>query len=209
MQVATVLPNQGKLNIIKSIQLNELELLFSVADAYDPPTSSDDATAAFTIPFAFPIDIVALEQNITAGFQGQDFAVLQIPKGPAMTDVEARIIHLTFSNTPFAVFGDKHTVFQQFLAATTVNANQSLSLAGSANTDASTAVGVLSLTDIEFDVETSITGLDGLDTKPAQVFDLDVNHGFTDFLLIKVTTQLFNPRWVPLLSYFNPKSVCG
>ena len=103
LQVSTVLPIQGKLNTIKSIQLNELELMFSVADAYDPPTSSDDATAAFTIPFAFPIDIVALEQNITAGFQGQDFAELQIPKGPATTDVQARIIHLTFNSTPFVV----------------------------------------------------------------------------------------------------------
>ena len=122
LQVSTILPNQGKLNIIQSISLSELELLFSVQDAYDPPTSSDDATAAFTIPFGFPIDIVALEQNITAGFEGQDFAVLDIPKGPATTDVEARVIHLTFNSTPFAVFGDKHAVFQQFLASTTVNA---------------------------------------------------------------------------------------
>lgn len=182
------------MDIIKAVTLNELELLFSQGTAYDPPTSSDDATAAFTIPFAFPIDIVALEQNITAGFQGQSFAELQIPKGPSTTDVDTRVIHLTFNNTPFSVFGDKHDVFQQFLATTTMNANITFSLAGVANTDAQTAVGLLSLTDIEFDVDTSIDGLQGLDTKPATVSNLDVNHGFPDFLLIKVTTELFNPR---------------
>ena len=176
LQVSTVLPNQCKLNIIKSIQLNELELMFSVANASDPPMSSGDATAAFTIPFAFLVDIVALEKNITAGFQGQDFAELQVPKGPATTDVQARVIHLTFNKTPFAVFGDKHSAFQQFLAAVTVNANETFSLAESANTDPQTAVGLLSLMDIDFDVDTSIVGLDGLDTRPATVFNLDVNH---------------------------------
>ncbi|KAI5120964.1 hypothetical protein M0805_006636 [Coniferiporia weirii] len=193
LQIETVLPNQGVQNIIKSVTLNELKLMFSEDDAYDPPASSDDATAAFTIPFDFPIDIVALEQNITAGYQGQSFAELIIPKGPSTTDVDTRVIHLTFNNTPFAVFGDEHTVFQQFLAATTVSANETFSLSGIANTDAQTAVGLLSLTGINFSVDTSIAGLQGLDTKPATVFDLDVNHGYSDYLLITVTTELFNP----------------
>ena len=106
LQIDTILPNRGKLDIIKSISLNELELLFSVDSAYSPPTSSNDATAAFTLPFNFPVNIVALSQNITTGFQGQSFAELIIPKGPSTTDVDARVIHLTFNNTPFAVFSD-------------------------------------------------------------------------------------------------------
>ncbi|KAI0072486.1 hypothetical protein K474DRAFT_1678619 [Panus rudis PR-1116 ss-1] len=193
LAIQATLPNQGKLDIIKSITLNELQLMFSTDDAYDPPTSSDSAEAAFTIPFAFPINIVALEQNITVGYQGTDFAVLRVPKGPSTTDVDARIIHLTFNNTPFAVFDNEHAVFQQFLADTTTNSEETFALSGTANTDAQTAVGVLSLTDIEFDVTTSIAGLQGLNAKPATVSNLDVNHGFPDFLLIKVTTELFNP----------------
>lgn len=193
LQIQTTLPNQGKLDIIKSVSLNQLTMMFDTDDAYDPPTSSNDATAAFTIPFAFPLNVVALEQNITAGFNGDDFAQLIIPKGPSTTDVDTRIIHLTFNNTPFAVFGDKHSVFQQFLAAVTTADKETFTLGGVANTDAETAVGLLSLTDIEFDVDTTIAGLQGLNTKPATVANLDVNQGFPDFLLIKVTTQLFNP----------------
>lgn len=193
LQIDTILPNRGKPDIIKSISLNELELLFSVDSAYSPPTSSNDATAAFTLPFNFPVNIVALAQNITTGFQGQSFAELIIPKGPSTTDVDARVIHLTFNNTPFAVFSDKHDVFQQFLAQTTMNANETFSLSGAADTDADTAVGLLTLTDIEFSVDTSIAGLQGLNTKPATVANLDVNHGYEDFLLIKVDTTLFNP----------------
>lgn len=194
LRIATVLPSQGPLTVITAIDLNELELLFTDDTAYDPATSSNDATAAFTIPFAFPIDIIALEQNITAGFDGQSFAELIIPKGPSTTDVSNRIIHLTFNGTPFSVFDDEHSVFQQFLASVTISSTQELILSGSADTDAETAVGLLSLTGITFNVTTTIAGLQGLNTKPTVVSDLDVNQGFSDFLLIKVTTALFNPR---------------
>ncbi|TFY75371.1 hypothetical protein EWM64_g8642 [Hericium alpestre] len=196
--VSTVLPNQGKLNIIKSINLDELDLRFSPDAAYDPPASSNDASAAFALPFNFPIDITALEQNITVGTNGQRFAELVVPKGPSVTDVQQRIIHLTFSDVPFAVFNNGHSAFQQFLASTATSANQSMQLSGAANTDADTAVGLLSLTDIEFSVTTSIAGLQGLDSKPTIVMALDVTHGYPDHLLIKVNATLFNPSNITL-----------
>ncbi|KAI0321180.1 hypothetical protein OF83DRAFT_1280620 [Amylostereum chailletii] len=192
--ISTVLPNQGKLNVIRTINLNELDLRFSEDSAYGPSTSSSDTTASFSIPFDFPVDITALEQNITVGTGGQNFAQLIIPKGPSTTEVEKRIIHLGFSDVPFAVSSDDHSAFQQFLASTTTSANQSLELSGVATADASTAVGLLSLQDIEFAVGTSIAGLQGLNSKPVQlVSDLDVNHGFSDYLLIKVNASLYNP----------------
>ncbi|KAF8516876.1 hypothetical protein JB92DRAFT_3095500 [Gautieria morchelliformis] len=155
---------------------------------------SKRSTAAFQIPFAFPINIVALEQNITATSQGQSFAELVIPKGPSQTDVNTCVIHLTFSDVPFAVFSDKFAVFEQFLMQTTISSLETFELSGAANTDASTAIGTLSLTGINFDVSTTIAGLQGLNTKPAVVSNLDVNHGFSNFPLIKVTTTLTNPR---------------
>ncbi|KIJ38952.1 hypothetical protein M422DRAFT_258368 [Sphaerobolus stellatus SS14] len=193
LNISAVLPSQGKLNVIKSINLDQLELDFTKDTAYNPATSSNAATAAFQIPFAFPIDIVGLSQDITASINGESFATLNIPKGPSITDVDSRIIHLSFSNVPFAVAGDKHSVFQQFLTDTTKSKSETFRLAGAANTDASTAIGVLSLTDIEFDVETTIQGLQDLNAKPAVVSNLDVNQGFSDYLLIKVTTTLNNP----------------
>ncbi|KAG1851680.1 hypothetical protein F4604DRAFT_1933963 [Suillus subluteus] len=170
LQVVTSLPNKGKLNVIHKL-----------------------TTAAFTLPFAFPVDITALAQNITAGYNGQSFAELVIPRGPSTTDVQNRIIYLTFSNVPFAVYSDQHETFQNFIAATTLGSSQTLALSGVANADASTAVGVLSLVDIEFSVQSTITGLQGLKAKPASVANLDVNHGYSDYLLITVDTSLFNP----------------
>ncbi|KAG1785555.1 uncharacterized protein HD556DRAFT_110398 [Suillus plorans] len=193
LQVATSLPNKGKLGIIQSINLEQLSLMFTEATAYNPMSGSNLTTTAFTLPFAFPIDITALAQNITAGYDGQSFAELVIPWGPSTTDIQNRIIYLTFNDVPFAVYSDQHETFQNFVAATTLGSSQMLALSGAANADASTAVGVLSLVDIEFSVQSTIAGLQGLKAKPASVTNLDVNHGYSDYLLITVDTSLFNP----------------
>ncbi|CDO73852.1 hypothetical protein BN946_scf185016.g9 [Trametes cinnabarina] len=198
LEVQAILPNRGVISIIKSINLNELDLRFTEDTAFDPSTSSDDATAAFQLPFDFPINVVALEQNITVGANGQSFAQLIIPKGPSTTDVEQRIIHLNFSNVPFAVVEGQDGAFEQFLATTATSQSAQMELSGTANTDADTAVGLLTLTDIAFDVSTSIAGLNGLNTKPALVSSLDVNHGFPDYLLIKANSSLFNPSNITL-----------
>ncbi|KAF8972948.1 hypothetical protein BDZ97DRAFT_1691577 [Flammula alnicola] len=193
LQVAAILPNQGKLTIIKSISLNELTLMFSTQSAFSPITSSKSTDAAFTLPFAFPLDISALQQTITLGFDGSDFGQLAIPRGPSTTDTEARIIHLSFENVPLAVLDSGRSTFEQFVAATTVGSKQTLRLTGSADADAKTAVGLLSLTNIDFSVDSDIAGLQGLNARPVTVSNLDVNHGFPDFLLIKVDSALFNP----------------
>ncbi|KAJ7668375.1 hypothetical protein DFH06DRAFT_1181491 [Mycena polygramma] len=193
LQVAAVLPNQGPLQVIKSIGLNELKLMFTESTAYSPLTSSSSTDAAFTLPFAFPLDITSLEQTITVGFKGESIAQLALPKAPAKTDVDARIIHLTFNGVPFAVFDGKQSNFDDFIAATTVGSTETLHLSGSANADAQTAVGLLSLADISFSLDSDIDGLQGLNTKPVTVANLDVNHGFPDYLLIKVDSALFNP----------------
>ncbi|KAH9038716.1 hypothetical protein EDB85DRAFT_2072661 [Lactarius pseudohatsudake] len=201
--VETVLPNRGKLDVIKSIELNELDLRFTEGTAYDPSTSSNDATAAFTLPFNFPVDIKALGENISVSTGSTPFSELIIPKGPAFTDVQQRIVHLKFSNVPFAGFSDQRGAFQQFLASTTTSTNQTMGLSGKADTDADTAIGLLSLTDIDFSVTTSIAGLQGLSAKPTLVTSLDVNHGFPDYLLIKVNSSLFNPRLANVLIFFQ------
>jgi hypothetical protein len=183
------------LNVIKSIDLNELELLFTTDTAYNPSSSSNSTDAAFGLPFAFPIDITSLEQTLVATYNGQAFAELALPKAPSTTDVEQRIIHLTFSDVPFAVYSDQHNTFDSFVAATTIGTTETLHLSGAANADAQTAVGTLSLANITFSVDSTISGLQGLNTKPVTVSNLDVNHGYPDYLLITADSAIFNPRY--------------
>ena len=167
-----------------------MDLRFTEATAYNPSTSGQSTNAAFTLSFDFPIDIKALNQTITLG---SDFGQLAIPKGPSSTDVQNRIIHLSFDDVPLSVFDDGHSTFEHFLAATTTWKEETIHLLGTADADADTVVGMISLNGIAFSVESTIQGLQGLDTKPVVVTSLDVNHGFPDFLLIQTQTTLFNP----------------
>ncbi|KAF7301181.1 hypothetical protein MIND_00682600 [Mycena indigotica] len=193
LQVATVLPNQGKLTVIKSISLNQLTLAFTESTAYGPLASTSNTEAAFTLPFAFPIDITSLQQTIHVGYQGNDIAQLAIPQAPAKTDVGSRIIHLTFEDVAFAAADGMHSQFDGFVADTTVGNQVTLKLSGSAAADARTAVGVLALKGIDFSVDSTIAGLQGLNARPITVANLDVKHGFSDYLLITVDSALFNP----------------
>jgi hypothetical protein len=195
LSLTTTLPAQGVLDVIKSIQLDELKLVFTDDTAYAPLTSTNATTAAFQLPFAFPIDIVQVGQNLTANYKGQDFATLDVPMSPSQTDVQQRIIQLNFQNVPFSVSDGGHDTFQQFLKDTTSWKNTTFALSGIANTKAQTAIGLLTIGGIAFsNLQTTIAGLQNLDTKPALVSNLDVNHGYPDYLLIKVDTTLFNPR---------------
>ncbi|KAG6878541.1 hypothetical protein C0993_004439 [Termitomyces sp. T159_Od127] len=193
LRIATIFPNRGAQQIIKTIGLNELQLLFTEDTAYSPLASSRSTDAAFTLPFGFPLDITALEQTINIGFEGTSFAQLVLPKAPSKTDVSQRIIHLTFDNVPFAVSSDQHSTFDKFLAATTIGKTQTIHLSGSANADARTAVGLLTLDGITFSLDSSVEGLQGLNAKPVLVNNVEINHGFPDYLLIKVDSTLFNP----------------
>ena len=196
--MAAVLPDQGPLNIIKSIALNNMDLKFTEATAYNPSTSSQSTSAAFVLPFGFPVDIKALNQTITLGYEGSDFAQLVIPRGPSSTDVQNRIVDISFNNVPLNVFDDSHPAFERFIAAATMGKEETIRLLGVADADIDTAVGLVSLNGVAFSVESTIQGLQGLNTKPAVVTSLDVSHGFPDFLLIQTQATLYNPSNVTI-----------
>ncbi|KAH9012140.1 hypothetical protein EDB84DRAFT_1583122, partial [Lactarius hengduanensis] len=114
-------------NVSLKVASFPLLLIETEGTAYDPSTSSNDATAAFTLPSNLPVDIKALGEKISVSTGGTPFSELTIPKGPAFTDVQQRIVHLTFSDVPFTGLGDQRGAFQQFLALTT-STNQTMGL---------------------------------------------------------------------------------
>ena len=191
--MAVALPDQGSQNIIKSVDLDNMDLKFTEATAYNPSTSSQSTSAAFTLPFDFPVDIKTLNQTITLGYEGSDFAQLAIPRGPSSTDVQNRIVYVKFNDVPLNVFDNSHSTFERFIAAATTGKQETIHLVGMADADVDTAVGMVSLNGVAFSVESTIQGLQGLDTKPVVVTSLDVNHGFPDFLLIRTQAILYNP----------------
>lgn len=71
--------------------------------------------------------------KITTVDQNTGFALLDVPMSPSVTDVVARTILLTFANVPFAVFGNTHQIFSQFLLDTTQGTTKTFGLTGTAD----------------------------------------------------------------------------
>ncbi|KAK0546638.1 hypothetical protein OC846_005187, partial [Tilletia horrida] len=192
LSIPVVLP-AIQFQVIKSITLNQLALYFSTANPWAPPASSDDTTAAFYLPFGFPIDIQTVSGNFIDNYDNTDVAVLNIPRANAQTDVQNRIIHLTFQNVPLASPANAHAQFSDFLADTTAQQSITFNLHGTTTAGASTAAGFVTISDIPFDVSTSLLGLQNLNARPAIVSNLDVYHGYPSYLEIRLTTTLYNP----------------
>jgi Protein of unknown function (DUF3712) len=186
--IGVKLPAPSNLEVINSITIEDLSLAFTQSTVWDPSAGSNTTVAAFQLPFAFPIDITALQPLMRIAYQGQYIAQLPFPTLSTTTDVATRIIDLSFKSIPFNVYGDKHANFAQFLADTTMAKTETFQLIGSANATASTAVGTIVIQDIAFSVDTSLAGLQGLNAQPTNVSQLDVAHGYEDYLLITVKT---------------------
>ena len=169
LNTPVILPAAANLEIIKSITINQLSLFFTVATAYNPPFSTTGTTAAFQLPFAFPIDLTQAGGAIVSGYNGNNFAVLDVPLVGTRTDVVARLTTLAFSNVPFAVYDSQHQTFSDFLTRTTDDASITFQLSGSLDSVANTAIGPLNVNDITFSVPTTLAGLQGLNARPAFV----------------------------------------
>lgn len=182
--VGVLLPAPQNLQVIQTIQLEDLELNFTQPTEWAPMAATRNTQAGFSLPFAFPIDVIALDTSIGVQYQGNDVAVLPVGHRDVTTDVPTREITLAFDGVPFSVYPNQHDNFQTFLQQTTTTASQAFNLIGSANTTTSIAIGQIVIQNIAFNVETSIGGLQGLKTRPTNVTQVDVAHGYSDYLLI-------------------------
>jgi hypothetical protein len=135
LAIPVILPAAANLQIINAISIYQLSLFFTQATAYNPAFSTDNTVANFQLPFAFPLNIVQAATSITTVNGNTPFALLDVPLLPTTTDVVPRILHLTFSNIPFAVFADQHQTFSQFLTDTTDDAAKTFGLTGQANSE--------------------------------------------------------------------------
>lgn len=197
LSVQVSLPSQ-RFTVIRTISINQISLFFTQPTAWSPSTSSNETQAEFFLPFALPVDIQQAGGTFIANYGSQDMAELDIPLSPSVTDIMARIMTLMFSNVPFDVYGQGHNAFSQFLAEATAGTQVTFNLHGHANTKINTAAGVVSINDLQFNVDTNLLGLQNLNARPATISNLDVFHGYPSYLQINADASLFNPSHVTI-----------
>ncbi|KAG8787307.1 hypothetical protein FRB91_009037 [Serendipita sp. 411] len=201
IRIDSVLPSRGPLSIMKGITINEMTMDFPAGSAYAPMSSSSDTAATFDLPFGFALNIVQLEQTILVNYQNNQFAKLALGTVPATTDVANRIIHLSFQNVPFAVNSGAESVFQNFLAETTTKGSITFGLSGTANSQAETSIGRLSISGIAFDVQSVLAGINSFGGTAA-ISDVKISgsggNGGNEYMSSPLKTTLNNPSHLSL-----------
>ncbi|KAE8229507.1 hypothetical protein CF326_g5523 [Tilletia indica] len=180
-------------DVISGITLNQFSLFFTEPTTWAPETASSLITAGFFLPFAFPIDITSVGGRFVDNYLNTDVGVLNIPQTRTNTDVSSRTITLAYDDIPLVVPDNAHSQFSQFIADATRQARIDFRLNGIATATASTAAGPVTITDLDFNVASSLAGVENLNARPAEVTNLDVARGFPDYLLLSLTTTLYNP----------------
>ncbi|KAK0542857.1 hypothetical protein OC846_006614, partial [Tilletia horrida] len=192
LSIPVSLPPQN-FNVINAITLNQFSLFFTPPTTWAPETDSSLITAGFYLPFAFPIDITSVSGTFIDNYQNTDVGILKVPTLAAKTDVATRVISLAYNNIPLVVPNNAHTQFSNFVADATRQSTINFNLHGTATATANTAAGPVTIADLGFSVGSSLAGVQNLNARPAEVTNLDVAQGFPNYLLLTLTTTLYNP----------------
>lgn len=198
VQLNVALAADKPLNIIKGVNMGYLDLAFNAANPYSPALSAPSVTANFQMPFGFSINITELSQNISLGINSSDakttnFAVIQTPVVPAVSNQAAGTIIFPLNNATIAGIPGQENIFNEYAYELTASQNYSFQVSGSALTKAITPIGPVTLSGINFTVPTSLVGLQFLNTSETTINSLDVVGGTNDGLQLAISVTMNNP----------------
>ncbi|KAI7859248.1 hypothetical protein BDC45DRAFT_553635 [Circinella umbellata] len=176
--------------LIPSITLYDMELDFT-AGAYSPTSGSNLVNAQLKNPFGFPLGVSSLNMQVDASYQNNRAAHLDVPDVQSTTDNNG-LITTAFKGVPFEVYDDGQKVFNSFTKALTEGASVTYGMKGISNAQAETAVGKLKLTDIPFDIESSLGGFKNFDGKTT-ILDMAVSGGSPEYIEVTTHVSFNNP----------------
>ncbi|KAG0013358.1 hypothetical protein BGZ82_002154 [Podila clonocystis] len=186
------LPSIGKQDIITGITLKTMTLDFTGPDPYSIMTSSDNIEANYHIPFAFPLNIVKVAEDMNIQLpKGNSVANLKIPMGPAQT-ISPGVLKTAYSNLPLNVDDSHHETFNAFSKILTTGPGVSFFLAGTADTVAETAAGAVTIPGVAVSVQSTMVGMN-LNVGGAAITNISIVGGTPQYLEIHQNVVLQNP----------------
>jgi uncharacterized protein GlcG (DUF336 family) len=198
VQLNVALAAAEPLNIIKAVSMGTLDLKFDAANPYSPIATAPNVNANFQIPFGFSLNITEVTQNIslavnTSKTETSDFAVIQVPLVPAVSDQKAGTLKFALNNNAIAGLPGKESVFNQYTYALTASDSYTFMVSGNASTKTTTPIGPITLGGISFTVPTSLKGLQFLNSTATVINSLDVTGGTAENLLLSINVTMVNP----------------
>ncbi|KAI8637942.1 hypothetical protein BD408DRAFT_457039 [Parasitella parasitica] len=186
------------LKIINGVSLGYLDLKFDPASPYSPVANAPAVIANFQMPFGFTLNITEVSQNITlaintTGEKTENFAVMQTPYTPAVSSQQNGTIIFPLTNTALAGIAGKESIYNQYTYALTANSNYTFMVSGIATTKATTPLGPIVLSGINFTVPTTLNGLQFLNSSATVINSLDVTGGTEAGLALAINVTMDNP----------------
>ncbi|KAI8890227.1 hypothetical protein K501DRAFT_169158 [Backusella circina FSU 941] len=184
-----VLPGPDTIpELIPAITMKDMNLDFT-KDEWNPPTGSNNVQAQLKSPFGFPLGVSSLNMNVDATYQNNLVASLEIPDEKATTS-DTGVVQTQFSDVPFKVANKD--IFSGFVQLLTLKDSVTFGLEGSTNAIATTAIGDLNLTGINFNVDTTLAGLNNFGGK-VEIISLNVTGGTPEYIILDLVYQITNP----------------
>lgn len=185
------------LKIMNSISMGYLDLAFNKDQPYAPSVKAPVVTAGFAMPFGFALNITEVTQNVTLGINStngfEGFAVMNTPYAPASSDQKAGKLQFAIDHANIVGIAGKESVYNQYTYALTASNNYTFMVAGNATTKVNTTIGPLVLSGINFELPTSLHGLEFLNSTATVINALDVVGGQADHLELTINVTMQNP----------------
>ncbi|KAF9356574.1 hypothetical protein BGX26_005073, partial [Mortierella sp. AD094] len=194
------LQSPAPLQLIKSLNLGALGLVFTPETAYQPLTTSTGVLANYSLPdgFGFGIQFTQVANTFALSRNNATIANLNSSYNPASSNMAAGTLTFNLLQTPLLVPDASHQAFQEFNHDLTVGADLPFNVVGQASVFANTSIGIVNLVNIPFNASTDLSGLQSLANPAPTITSLQVTGGTTDALQLNITVVIVNPSSISL-----------
>ncbi|KAI8974103.1 hypothetical protein BDB01DRAFT_807607 [Pilobolus umbonatus] len=197
VKLNVVLGSEQPLNIINAISMGYLDLKFDAANPYNPIVTAPLVSVGFQMPFGFSLGVTEVSQSISLGLGTPEsinkFATIDTPYTPATSDQALGKIELAITNSSISGIAGQESVFNEYTYALTSSGDYTFMLSGVANTKATTPLGPVTLSGINFTVPTTLHGLEFLNSTATIINSLDVVGGTAESLDLAIDVTMTNP----------------
>ncbi|KAI1319700.1 hypothetical protein EDD11_003394 [Mortierella claussenii] len=200
LKLTVPLQSPAPLQLIKSLNLGALGLIFTPPTAYQPITTSTGVLANYTLPdgFGFRIQFTQVANSFALSRNNVTIANLNSSYNPSTSDMTAGTLTFNLLDTPLLVPDASHQTFQEFNRDLTIGADLPFNVVGNASVFANTSIGIVNLVNIPFNASTQLSGLQSLANPAPTITALQVQSGTVTDLTMAITVVIVNPSSISL-----------
>ncbi|KAJ3147540.1 hypothetical protein HK101_002218 [Irineochytrium annulatum] len=195
----TLSPPQNQQQLVSNIQIPALSVNFNPQDpsGYHLTTTAPAINAYFTSPFNFPLTIFTASQNLNfTDASGNAFLNVNVPFVPAKGDQYNHTLATSFTNAPLDVIPGQEAAFQEFFKALTVGDEYKVHIQGLVSTQAGTAAGNVTISNVSLTDSLVLHGFKGLNQ--VAIGAVNVASGDANGIHLTIATTITNPSSLSL-----------